>query len=135
MSSPSVLISGASIAGPALAYWLDRYGYDVTVVEKASRVRPGGQAVDFKGDTHRTVLTRMGILDDVLRARVDAGDGIIVDAVGHKIGVVPGEFSGGEINIPRGDLPGCCTSARRPRASTASATRSARSPRPPTASR
>ena len=28
-----VLISGASVAGPALAYWLGRYGYDVTVVE------------------------------------------------------------------------------------------------------
>ena len=31
----SVLISGASIARPALAYWLDRYGFDVTVVERA----------------------------------------------------------------------------------------------------
>ena len=31
----SVLISGASIAGPALAFWLRRAGVDVTVVEKA----------------------------------------------------------------------------------------------------
>ncbi|HEX2283368.1 MAG TPA: NAD(P)-binding protein, partial [Mycobacterium sp.] len=30
-----ILISGASIAGPVLAYWLARYGYDVTVVERA----------------------------------------------------------------------------------------------------
>lgn len=44
-----VLMSGASIAGPALAFWLEEYGFDVTVVEKASRVREGGQAVDFKG--------------------------------------------------------------------------------------
>ena len=50
-----VLVSGASIAGPALAFWLEGYGFDVTVVEKASKVRAGGQAVDFKGDTHRTV--------------------------------------------------------------------------------
>ena len=35
MSTNSVLISGASVAGPALAYWLDRYGFQVTVVERA----------------------------------------------------------------------------------------------------
>lgn len=100
-----VLISGASIAGPALAYWLHRYGFDVTVVEKAPDVRPGGQAVDFKGVTHRTVLTRMGILDDVERARtVGGGDGAIVDADGRTIGVVPAAFSAGEIEIARGDL-------------------------------
>jgi 2-polyprenyl-6-methoxyphenol hydroxylase-like FAD-dependent oxidoreductase len=63
----NVLISGASIAGPALAYWLHRYGHTVTVVEKAAALRPGGQAVDFKGDTHRQVLERMGILDEVQR--------------------------------------------------------------------
>jgi 2-polyprenyl-6-methoxyphenol hydroxylase-like FAD-dependent oxidoreductase len=105
MSTTSVLISGASIAGPALAYWLDRYGFDVTVVEKAPGVRPGGQAVDFKGATHRTVLSRMGILDDVRRAQTGGGeDGIVVDANGRKLAVIPAEFSGGEIEIARGDL-------------------------------
>ncbi len=100
----SVLISGASIAGPALAYWLDHYGFDVTVVEKATEVRPGGQPVDFKGDTHRTVLSRMGILDDVRQMQVGSSDGSIVDADGRTIGTIPGEFGGGEINVPRGDL-------------------------------
>jgi len=38
----SVLVSGASIAGPVLAYWLNHYGFDVTVVERASAVRSGG---------------------------------------------------------------------------------------------
>ena len=65
MRNQTVLISGASIAGPALAYWLDRYGFRVTVVEKAPTLRPGGQAVDFKGRTHRTVLERMGIWDEI----------------------------------------------------------------------
>jgi 2-polyprenyl-6-methoxyphenol hydroxylase-like FAD-dependent oxidoreductase len=60
MFTHRVLISGASIAGPALAYWLDRYGFRVTVVEKAPALRPGGQAVDFKGRTQRTVLERLG---------------------------------------------------------------------------
>ena len=100
-----VLISGASIAGPALAYWLAKYGFDVTIVEKATKVRPGGQAVDFKGATHRTVLERMGILDDVMQSRTpNSGDGLVVDAHSCTIACVPSEFSAGEIEILRGDL-------------------------------
>jgi 2-polyprenyl-6-methoxyphenol hydroxylase-like FAD-dependent oxidoreductase len=105
LQKQTVLISGASIAGPALALWLVRFGFTVTLVEKASEVRFGGQAVDFKGVTHRTVLERMGIIEEVRRARSPSnGDGIIVDAKGHKVAIVPSEFSGGEIEIARGDL-------------------------------
>lgn len=105
MDRTRVLISGASIAGPALALWLGRYGFEVTVVENAPGVRPGGQAVDFKGATHLTVLERMGILDDVRRAATGGGgDGRLVDAEGRTIGVVPAAFSGGDIEIARGDL-------------------------------
>ncbi|MDT5258451.1 MAG: hypothetical protein QOD10_3531, partial [Mycobacterium sp.] len=43
-----ILISGASIAGPVLAYWLNRHGFDVTVVERAPTLRKtGGHAVDL----------------------------------------------------------------------------------------
>jgi 2-polyprenyl-6-methoxyphenol hydroxylase-like FAD-dependent oxidoreductase len=104
MKSTTVLISGASIAGPALAHWLTRYGFDVTVVEKAPALRPGGQAVDFKGATHRTVLERMGILDDVRAAQTSGEDGTVVDALGRTLAVVPREFAAGEIEIVRGDL-------------------------------
>lgn len=99
-----VLISGASIAGPALAYWLDRYGFQVTVVEKADGVRPGGREVDFKGPVHLGVLERMGILVAVRRAQVPSEDGVIVDAEGRAIARFPGRFAGGELNVPRGDL-------------------------------
>jgi 2-polyprenyl-6-methoxyphenol hydroxylase-like FAD-dependent oxidoreductase len=100
-----VLISGAGIAGPALAYWLDQYGFDVTVVERAPAIRPGGQAVDFKGATHRTVLERMGIRDAVwaMRAPV-AGDGMLVDATGRQVGTMPAAFGAGDVEIVRGDL-------------------------------
>lgn len=76
MKNSRVLISGASIAGPALAFWLHRYGFEVTVLEKAREVRTGGQAVDFKGPTHRAVLQKMGILEAVQRASVPENDGI-----------------------------------------------------------
>ena len=56
--------SGASIAGPALAFWLRRHGFHPTVVERAPALREGGQAVDFRGPAHLTepnrVTTRLG---------------------------------------------------------------------------
>jgi len=100
----TVLISGASIAGPALAYWLNRYGFDVTVVEKAPTLRPGGQAVDFKGRTHRTVLERMGIWPDVVRRQTGKFDTVYLDAAGRELAVMSGEFTGGDVEILRGEL-------------------------------
>lgn len=99
-----VLISGASIAGPALAFWLDHYGFEVMVVEKAASIRKGGQAVDFKGPIHLSVLKKMGILDALRQASIPSEDGFVVDARGRRIGTVPGSFAGGDLNIPRGDL-------------------------------
>jgi 2-polyprenyl-6-methoxyphenol hydroxylase-like FAD-dependent oxidoreductase len=104
MKNTTVLMSGASIAGPALAYWLTRYGCTVTVVERAPELRTGGQAVDFKGETHRTVLERMGILDDVRAHATGGTDTAIVDADGRTRAVIPGTFTGGDVEIRRGDL-------------------------------
>ena len=42
MKKRSVLITGASIAGPALAFWLRRQGGEVVVVERAPELRDGG---------------------------------------------------------------------------------------------
>ncbi|MBB6173491.1 2-polyprenyl-6-methoxyphenol hydroxylase-like FAD-dependent oxidoreductase [Nocardiopsis mwathae] len=63
----SVLISGASIAGPALAYWLRAHGFTPTVVERAPRLRDGGYAVDVCGIAV-DVVERMGLLPAVRRA-------------------------------------------------------------------
>ncbi|MEV1239998.1 FAD-dependent monooxygenase [Nonomuraea sp. NPDC050022] len=104
MQNTNVLISGASVGGPALGYWLARYGFRVTIVERAPDLRPGGQAVDFKGDIHMTVLRRMGILDDVRRLQTGGTDQAFVDKRGRTLAVMPGEFSGGELEIHRGDL-------------------------------
>ncbi|WP_330228583.1 FAD-dependent monooxygenase [Nocardia sp. NBC_00508] len=104
MRNTTVLISGAGIAGPALAYWLHRYGFAVTVVERAPALRPGGQAVDFKGHTHRTVLERMSILDDVEARRTGATDTVFVDQRGTRLALMSGDFTGGDVEILRGDL-------------------------------
>ncbi|MEU1952841.1 FAD-dependent monooxygenase [Nocardia rhamnosiphila] len=57
-----ILISGASIAGPVLAYWLTRYGFSVTVVERAPEPRKtGGHAVDLFRPA-MDISERMGVL-------------------------------------------------------------------------
>lgn len=106
MTVRKILISGASIAGPALAGWLGRNGFDVTVVEKSPGQRPGGQAVDFKGRTHLELLGRMGILDEVRAQQTAKTDWHLVDDADRLRVVVPGEFIGGDIEILRGDLAG-----------------------------
>ncbi|CAM3980427.1 FAD-dependent monooxygenase [Nocardiopsis rhodophaea] len=63
----SVLISGASIAGPALAYWLRAHGFTPTVLERAPRLRHGGYAIDVRG-TAVDVVERMGLLPAARRA-------------------------------------------------------------------
>jgi len=62
-----VLISGASFAGLATAYGLNRLGYRVTVVEAAAGLRRGGTPVDIEGETI-AILERMGLVD-LVRAK------------------------------------------------------------------
>lgn len=64
LESRSILISGAGIAGPALAYWLKRYGFNPTVVEQAPEPRKGGYLIDFRG-AGIEVTERMGIMPRV----------------------------------------------------------------------
>ncbi|MFE3461918.1 FAD-dependent monooxygenase [Nocardiopsis aegyptia] len=59
-----VLVSGAGIAGPALAYWLHHHGISATVVERAPAVRAGGYAIDVRG-VALDVAERMGVLDNI----------------------------------------------------------------------
>jgi 2-polyprenyl-6-methoxyphenol hydroxylase-like FAD-dependent oxidoreductase len=65
--SPTVLVSGASIAGPTTASWLARAGYEVTVVERFAALRDDGQNIDVRGAA-REVLRRMGLEDAALAA-------------------------------------------------------------------
>jgi 2-polyprenyl-6-methoxyphenol hydroxylase-like FAD-dependent oxidoreductase len=103
-----VLVVGAGIAGPALAFWLTRTGVDVTVVEKAPRPRPGGQAVDLRGPA-REVAVRMGLHVQIRRAGLRTPDLCVVDADGNVRTSVRAEDAHGdgriaEIEILRGDL-------------------------------
>lgn len=103
----SVLISGASIAGPALAHWLHRYGFAVTVVERAPELRTGGYKVDIRGAAIE-VAERMGILEDIRRASTDMRSGAYVNDDGKRIATLPADIFGARVGrddeIMRGDL-------------------------------
>ncbi len=108
MQNRSVLISGASIAGPALAYWLRAGGFEPTVVERAPAPRPGGQTVDLRG-AGRTVVERMGLMDRVRAVSLDQRGIAYVDSAGRIRGRLPADAFGGEgivseIEVLRGDL-------------------------------
>lgn len=100
----TVLVSGAGIAGPALAHWLRRYGFEPTVVELAPEIRGGGQAVDFRGDTHFTVLRRMGVLPQLEKLRTGGSPFRFVDEKGRTRLRLPSDFAGGDLEVLRGDL-------------------------------
>jgi 2-polyprenyl-6-methoxyphenol hydroxylase-like FAD-dependent oxidoreductase len=88
MKNERILISGAGIAGPTLAYWLLRYGFTPTLVERAPAPRTGGYIIDFWGRGY-DVAERMG-LTPALRAEGYAIDEVrIVDADGRRVGGFP----------------------------------------------
>jgi 2-polyprenyl-6-methoxyphenol hydroxylase-like FAD-dependent oxidoreductase len=108
MENTEVLISGGGIGGSALAYWLRRYGFNVTVVERAPAPRPGGQAVDLRG-AGRTVVDRMGLLGRVRAVGLDQKGLACVNAAGKMTARMPTDLFGGEgivseIEVLRGDL-------------------------------
>ena len=108
MSDARVLVAGASIAGPALAHWLRRRGAEVTVVERAPELRPGGQAVDARGVT-KEVIRRMGLDAAVRAARTETAGAHTVDADGTVLETYRADDHDGdgfisEIEILRGDL-------------------------------
>lgn len=101
----SVLISGASIAGPTLAYWLHRKGFRPTIVERAARVREGGAPVDLRG-TALVVADRMGLLPRIRQASTDVRRMSFVDGSGRTVASVPMRAfqQVGEVELMRGEL-------------------------------
>ncbi|WP_433584920.1 FAD-dependent monooxygenase [Microbacterium hydrocarbonoxydans] len=103
-----ILISGAGIAGLALALQLVRGGIRTTIVEQAAGPRPGGQAVDLRGAS-RDVAARMGLTEAIEPYRVHEKGLSYVDGRGRVFGRMSMEAFDGkgavaEVEIARGDL-------------------------------
>lgn len=108
MTQPTVLISGAGIAGPSLAFWLARNGYRVVVVEIAPGIRPGGQTVDLRG-AGGDVVERMGLIEQMRKRALEQRGAAWVRADGSRRAEMPvTAFDGNglvsKLEILRGDL-------------------------------
>lgn len=105
-----ILISGAGIAGPTLAYWLQLYGFEPTLVECAPKLRTGGYIIDF-WVIGFDVAERMGLLQDIRREGYMVRDVHVVGAHGNQVAGFSVESvariaNGRYISIARGDLAG-----------------------------
>ncbi|MGA8986209.1 MAG: FAD-binding domain [Candidatus Acidiferrales bacterium] len=103
-----VLISGAGIAGPTLAYWLAHYGLTPTIVESAPRLRTGGYLIDFWGAGY-DIADRMGLLPEIKRKGVVFREVRAVNSVGQRVaGFAVDAFArmthGRYISLPRSEL-------------------------------
>src|SRR5690348_16517138 len=103
-----VLISGAGIAGPTLAYWLAHHGMTPTLVEKAPTLRTGGYVIDFWGAGFE-VASRMGLLPDLTRTGYQVREVRVVNRNGRRVSGFPvSAFAravrSGFTSLPRGDL-------------------------------
>ncbi|QRN97609.1 FAD-dependent monooxygenase [Archangium violaceum] len=109
MKNQNILISGASIAGPTLAYWLNRHGFHPTVVERAPAPREGGQAIDVRG-VALTVTERMGLLSEVRGAHTRMRGMSFVDGEGNQLmstteeTLTGGAIDSDDVELMRDDL-------------------------------
>jgi 2-polyprenyl-6-methoxyphenol hydroxylase-like FAD-dependent oxidoreductase len=108
MTQPSILISGAGIAGPALAFWLSKGGYDVTIVELSDGIRPGGQTVDLRG-AGGDVVERMGLIAEARERSLEQRGIAWIKGDGSRRAEMPvTAFNGNgvvsKLEILRGDL-------------------------------
>jgi 2-polyprenyl-6-methoxyphenol hydroxylase-like FAD-dependent oxidoreductase len=102
-----VVISGAGVAGLTAAYWLQRYGVEPLIVERAPSLVVGGYKIDVRGAALE-VVRRMGLYDAISDASTDMQGAVLVDKDGNELGRMTGdEFghrAGDDLEIVRGAL-------------------------------
>jgi len=103
-----VLISGAGIAGPTLAWWLNRFGMSVTIVEQSPALRTGGYVVDFWGSGFE-VAERMGLLPAIVEGGYHVRELRAVGPTGRTIAAMPASAVGAAmgnrfVSVPRSEI-------------------------------
>ncbi len=103
-----VLIAGAGVAGPTLAYWLARYGFTATIIESARCLRSGGYIIDFWGAGF-DIAERMGILPQILDKGYKVRELRVVDSNNRRVAGFPVDSffqltHGRYISVPRSEL-------------------------------
>jgi len=103
-----VLILGAGVAGPTLAYWLAHFGFTPTLVEVAPRLRTGGYIIDFWGAGF-DIAERMGLLPQIRSKGYKVQELRVVNREGKRVAGFPVNAffrltHGRYISLPRTEL-------------------------------
>src|SRR6516162_6777551 len=77
-----VIINGAGIAGPTLAYWLRQAGQEVLLVEAAAQQRTGGYVIDF-GLVGYDIAEKMGLIPRLRELGYQVRETRLVDRQGR----------------------------------------------------
>ena len=108
MQSNTVLVCGAGIAGPTLAYWLKRAGFAPTLLERAPGLRSSGYIIDFWGLGY-DIAEKMGLLPQLLNEGYHVKELRVVDRRGQRVSgfgtkVFDKLTAGRFVSIKRSDL-------------------------------
>lgn len=108
MQNKNILISGAGVAGLTLAYWLKRYGFTPTLIEKHPALRTGGYKIDLRG-VALEILKRMEIYNTIVENRTAITHAICVDTEGNQVTEMSADLCGTrlegiDLEIMRGNL-------------------------------
>jgi 2-polyprenyl-6-methoxyphenol hydroxylase-like FAD-dependent oxidoreductase len=103
-----VLISGGGIAGPTLAYWLQKSGHEVLLVEQSPQLRSGGYVIDFWGVGY-DIAEKMGLIPRIRELGYQVREVRYVDEHGRKRGgfavdVFSRMTNGRFTSLPRSEL-------------------------------
>jgi len=91
VSTRKILISGCGIGGPALAFWLQRVGFEPTIVEHAPKPRESGYMIDCWGLGYGMV-ERMGLLSRLREIGYLIDELRLVDAQGRRLTAIDGKL-------------------------------------------
>jgi 2-polyprenyl-6-methoxyphenol hydroxylase-like FAD-dependent oxidoreductase len=107
MKIKNILISGASVAGPVAAYWLCKFGFNVTIIEKYPSLRLGGYRIDIRGKATE-IVEKMNLRPALQNSSVQMKGSAIMKANGTKIielnPLLFGLRRNCDIEIMKGDL-------------------------------
>lgn len=107
MKNTKILISGAGVAGLTLAYWLKKYGFTPTIVEKHPSLRTEGYKLDIRGSAV-DVVKRMGLQQIIFEDRTKIQKAQFVDESGKIVKETSPDLCGvraeGDLEIVRGNL-------------------------------
>jgi 2-polyprenyl-6-methoxyphenol hydroxylase-like FAD-dependent oxidoreductase len=103
-----IAINGTGVAGPTLAYWLQRFGHEPVLFEKAPVLRSGGYLIDFWGLGFE-IAERMGLAPALLERcylmeRLSMVDAAGAEVAGMDIGPMRKQLQGRFISLARADL-------------------------------